>query len=915
MVNVSPESIRALVVDDDHSLRAFLMTVLQERGYQVEGLADGAEALAAFRRRPYDLMLVDLSLPGLSGADLCRAVRALPEGEDPVIICVTGHTGPEALNAVLDAGASDFQGKPLRLALLETRLTIAERRLGEHRQRRAMERALQESERRMEKIARNTPGMIFELSQDTSGELRFHFASDGCRELFGLSEEDLMADARLLLGRIHPEDLGRFHHTRRISAERHIPWEWEGRSVRRLGSQWLQCAARPGVLPDGTITWDGIFMDITDRMDSARALRESRERLATTLDSVREGVLSASTSGHVVTMNAVAERITRWRADEAYGLPAAQILALLDEATLEPVALPLHEVTTQLLEVAMPPRVLLKRRDGELVPVAVNLAPMQHSGEVMGAVLVVQDLSESRRVREALQRYERDFKLVIEHVPDGVVILRGEVVIYANPAFVYALRARGAEALVGTSIADHVSEADAPHLLEWLEQGAERSGQTRELAFVRADQRPLRLELSAAQAIQFEDQASRLLMARDVTERREIEAQLLLADRLVSVGTLAAGITHEINNPLSYILANLTYLSDEVLALQARLTQEEAADLEGLLSSARRGAERVAHIVKDVRTFSRADDSTVAILNLQQVLELSISMAKNALRHRAQVSVRYLPTPLIAANEGRLGQVFLNLLINAAHAIEETQADGLIEITTSTTAEGRAQVVIRDNGVGMSEQVRARIFDPFFTTKPVGVGTGLGLSICHGIITSLQGSIEVESQLGAGTCFRMTFPPANDAFLPDTSPPLPSPLVPSSPQLPARRRARILIVDDEPDITEVIGRMLSEHEIEMLHSGQAAAERLLQGAPDVDLVLCDLQMPHVTGMDIYEAVLSERPALAERFLFITGGAFTPRANRFLEQQHHRTLRKPFALDELLSRVSEVLARPPAAPAQ
>lgn len=900
MVGIPPSSIRALVVDDDSALRSFLMTVLRERGYAVEGEADGAEALEAFKRNRYDLMLVDLNLPGISGAELCRSVRALPEGEDPILICVTGHTGPEALTEVLDAGASDFLGKPLRLGLLETRLIIAERRLEEHRRRREVERALQESERRMEKIARNTPGMIFELSQDQSGALRFHFVSDGCRELFGLSEEDLLSDVRLLLGRLHPDDLARFHHTRRVSAERHIPWEWEGRSVRRLGSQWLQCAARPGVQPDGTVMWDGIFMDVTDRMDAARALRESRERLATTLDSVREGVLSVSTTGHVVMMNAVAERITRWSAEEVIGTPVERVLSLLDEVTQEAVALPLREVTALLLDVSMPQRTALRRRDGEVVPVAVNLAPMQHSGEVMGTVIVVQDLSETRRVREALQRYERDFKLVIEHVPDGVAILRGEVVVYANLAFVEMLRVERAEQLTGTSIADHVAEQEAPQLLGWLWRDGELSrAKTLELTFLRGDGRPILLELSAPQPIQFEDQASQLIVTRDITERREIQAQLLLADRLVSVGTLAAGITHEINNPLSYILANLSYLSEELEVIQPRLSPEEAADLGSLLGSARRGAERVAHIVNDVRTFSRADDSTVTLVDVMKVLELSLSIAKNAIRHRAQVVVEGGWVPHVAGNEGQLGQVFLNLLINAAHAIPEAQEGGQITVTVGTSGEGRAQVSIRDNGSGMSEQVRSRIFDPFFTTKPVGVGTGLGLSICHGIVVSMGGTIEVESQPCVGTCFRLSFPPALGVLAEEVRP---APSV-EPPRLEEMRGGRVLVIDDEPDITEVVSRMLSQHTVETIHSGQAAIDRLLLGEPDIEVVLCDLQMPHITGMDIYEAVHAERPALAERFVFITGGAFTPRASQFMDRFAHRTLKKPFDLLDLQDTVA------------
>ena len=245
----------------------------------------------------------------------------------------------------------------------------------------------------------------------------------------------------------------------------------------------------------------------------------------------------------------------------------------------------------------------------------------------------------------------------------------------------------------------------------------------------------------------------------DITERKRLLARLQIADRMASVGTLAAGVAHEINNPLAYVMSNVGYALEAMRAAAKALSEGRAtldsvagviAECGGALGEAQDGAERVRNIVRDLKVFSRAEDDERTSVRLDRVLQAALNLADTEIRYRARLVTDLASTPPVHANESRLAQVFLNLLVNAAQAIPEGRpGDNEIFVGTRVGPTGRAIVEIRDTGCGIPAENRQRIFDPFFTTKPVGVGTGLGLAICHGIVTALGGDIEVESEAGA----------------------------------------------------------------------------------------------------------------------------------------------------------------------
>jgi signal transduction histidine kinase len=397
--------------------------------------------------------------------------------------------------------------------------------------------------------------------------------------------------------------------------------------------------------------------------------------------------------------------------------------------------------------------------------------------------------------------------------------------------------------------------------------------------------------------------------------RKKMHEQLLISERMASVGMLAAGVAHEINNPLAILMANLELASEQLI----RLMQQEGgssasagADATGraeasgappvgpagvnrLIQDAQEAAERVRLIVRDLGSLSRSNDEEQrGPVEIHRVLETSIRMASNEIRHRAQLIRSYGDVPLVEGSEAKLGQVFINLMINAAHAIPEGRATtNEIRIVTRTDGAGCAVVEIHDTGSGIPQSNLPRIFDAFFTTKAVVSGTGLGLAICHRIVTAHGGDISVESQVGRGSIFRLVLPPARGKATETAS---------VSSNVAHGRRGRILVVDDEKMLGLTIQRTLGgAHEVMAVTSAREAY-RLLTGGVQFDVILCDLMMPEMTGMDLYAELLRTAPDQTKKFVFMTGGAFTEDASRFLARISNLSIEKPLRGSKLRSLV-------------
>ncbi len=375
-------------------------------------------------------------------------------------------------------------------------------------------------------------------------------------------------------------------------------------------------------------------------------------------------------------------------------------------------------------------------------------------------------------------------------------------------------------------------------------------------------------------------------IAHDITETKELQARLVFSDRMISVGTLAGGVAHEINNPLATISASL-----EMIA-------EASGDSE--TRDARHAVDRIRTIVKGLSAFSRVDDDSRQPVDVIHILELAIGLASNEIRHRARLTKQIGAVPTVLANSARLGHVFLNLLTNAAEAVAEGDANSHeVKVVTKTDDAGWAIIEVHDTGSGIPRDVQARIFDPFFTTKGVGRGTGLGLSICHGTVRALGGDITFRTDVGRGTTFIIALPPSTES---------PRRRTPSNTmKAVSPRRGTLLLVDDDVLFTSSLRRLFAaEHDVTVINDGQVALERLAKG-DRFDVILCDLMMPDLTGAELHAALRELSPEVADQMIFMTGGAFSPASQQFLERITNLCFEKPCDLDELRAAVRRRIA--------
>jgi PAS domain S-box-containing protein len=548
------------------------------------------------------------------------------------------------------------------------------------------------------------------------------------------------------------------------------------------------------------------------------------------------------------------------------------------------------------------------RKDGTHVPIEVAYSTVPLDDKPL-TIAFIRDISERKRTEGALRSSEAVFRKLIEAAPDAVLVSRSDTAVYANPLYLRLTGYDTIEELAATKGSSLLHPDDRIALDDRRRTILEGTGRTppREYRIVRRDGRIVWVECVSL-AIDFEGSPAMLTFMRDISERREAQAQLIQTDRMATIGTLAAGVAHELNNPLAYILLNLGLFERELGDLVQ--DAEDRERIKSRLRTLQEGAERMATIVRDLRSFCRPNSKTLRPVDLRQVLESAINMAMNELKDRARIVRDYSPVPAVVADGARLGQVFLNLLLNAAQAIEDgparsasepSEGDNEVRITLRSDGE-RIRVEIADSGHGIAPDILGRIFEPFFTTKPAGIGTGLGLSISQTIVSSMQGELTVKSEPGRGATFAVLLPLTHGVAsseieveeetigdgAPDSTP-------------------RILVVDDEVALASALKKILErDHEVTAVTAGRAALDLLLDGER-FDVVLCDVLMPGLNGIDLYRELERERPELAERIIFMSGASSMPRVAEFFGNIPNERIDKPVDLAHLRSLIRQMAA--------
>ena len=436
---------------------------------------------------------------------------------------------------------------------------------------------------------------------------------------------------------------------------------------------------------------------------------------------------------------------------------------------------------------------LNKMKNGELCWASASISPIRnHQGVITHFVAIEEDISELKRAEEAMRASERRYRQLTEATLDAIVVADERGVISLLNAAAQRTFGYSEQEVLGQPLTilmpPEYHEAHQRGLRHYLETREARVvGRTIELRGRRKDGEVFPLELSLS-AVELPEGIYFLGAIRDLTERQRLQARLVQAEKLASLGLMSAGVAHEINNPLAYVANNLAVLERDIRGLTALVAAYEAAQailesarpdlaaqvaqlaeeidlpyvkehIEQIVSSTRQGVKRVADIVQNLRGFARLDQAAVDRVNLHDAITSSLEMIRGRLgRRNIVVEPHFDDLPLVMCAPAQINQVFLNLLVNALQAIEATsKGGGRIEIRTRAAGD-EVIVEVADDGRGIPAELLPRIFDPFFTTKAIGEGTGLGLSISHGIVLDHGGRIEVESTPGQGSRFRVILP-------------------------------------------------------------------------------------------------------------------------------------------------------------
>ncbi len=493
------------------------------------------------------------------------------------------------------------------------------------------------------------------------------------------------------------------------------------------------------------------------------------------------------------------------------------------------------------------------------------------------------DVTEHRRADAELRRHS----LLFDSLSDAVIVVGADATILdwsrsAEEIFGWSKAEALGRRARGLLVAEHQDQLDAK-LLECAHGSVRRSEQ---LVLRSKSGAEIPVEMVAVPlVVPDEDLMASVAVFRDLRERNRLAARLEVAERLAALGTLAAGVAHEINNPLSFVISNLDYIRGRLEGAAPALDTQHA-DLVAALADSRKGGERIAAIVRDLQTFcgkGHADPADPVDPNV--ALEFALRMIEGRIRHRARLVKDLTPVPKVKGGESRLGQVFLNLILNAVQAMPPGSAkENVIRVSSRVEGTtGRVMVEVADDGLGIPADVLPRLFEPFFSTKAVGAGHGLGLSVSHGIVSDLGGEITVESEVGKGTIFRV--------------------LLPAVESVPEHKRVRVLIVDDEPLIGTSLKRLVADpYEVVSIGDPREALARIRSGEQFAFAVV-DLQMPEMSGQEFLVALRESAPELARRAVVVTGESPDEVAARFPELP--LILPKPIEVPRLLKLIEAV----------
>jgi two-component system, NtrC family, sensor kinase len=779
-----------LVIDDDDIFRNTVCRTLESDGLKTISSQDSLLGLALARRNPPDIVICDYDLDKQTGLEALSALRASPRICDVPFILMTGHGDDQLQRRSMDQGADDFLKKPFTPGTL---LSAVHARLRKHG---IEQRRTEETKERLLSILDATPDFLGMATTDG----RFVEINRAGLALFGIDPTEGLRG--LTMQDIRPDDLNPVTTRKALDAAcRTGVWRGEGIFRTRDGQE---LAVSQVMVAHPTTTGQVEFISTTARnISESRKRDESLRLLERALETVASGIIitdAVRPDFPILYSNPAFERMTGYTRAELAGKNCRLLQG--PETSLEA-----RQLIRDCLERREKCHVVLKnyRKDGTPFWNELSLTPLvDEKGRLTHYIGMQHDITAAKEAKDRLRRSEELFRVITENAVDLIAIVdRQGRRIYNSPSYT-AILGLAPDELHGTSGFAQIHPEDQPSVMKMAEESiATGQGGVIEYRMRHKDGRWLTFESHGAIIRNPDGEMDGLLVvARDITERKNAELertimdlQLRQAQKLESIGQLAAGIAHEINTPTQYIGDNTRFLTDAFrdlseLRAQFRILEQAAReqgfqpqlvaqleqtmkriDLDYLereipsaLQQSIEGIERVAKIVLAMKEFSHPGTEEKSPVNINRAIESTVTVARNTWKYVADLDLQLDPKlPAIPCLPGEFNQVILNLVVNAAHAIadvvgENSGLKGRITISTAMVG-GNAEIRIADTGGGIPDQIRDRIFDPFFTTKPVGKGTGQGLAITRSVIVDKHGgTIAFDTRIGEGTTFILTLP-------------------------------------------------------------------------------------------------------------------------------------------------------------
>ena len=787
--------------------------------------------------------------------------------------------------AILDAS-----GRPVRLQ--GTLIDITERR--------EMEKRLEQEQSFTRRLVASFPDLIAVLDR----EGRFIYMSDHVEKVLGWRPTEYVG--RVFGTRANEEDKAKLHSVfQSIVRGEQSEGQVEFRSSHADGS-WrdLLLTARPFFDEDGKIS--GLVTsarDITERKRMEEALRESEERVRLMVEGVTDyAIFTLDPDGNVTSWNRGAERIKGYQANEIIGkhfsifFPPEDIKSgKTDRELKEAVAKGQCEDEGWRL-----------RKDGtRFLANVVITALRDQEGRLRGFSKITRDVTARYEMERKLHQEQEFVRSLVECFPDLIVVLDREGRFKFVSDRVKDVLGVTPEEYIGRSIGQRVGPEDRSKLTGMFQTAISgRKGQEQiEIRAQHADGSWKTLRVSANPL--FDEKGAIVGMVssgRDVTESRQLEQQLADKEKFAAMGQMMAGAAHELNNPLTAILG----VSD---LLRERVTEDATRrQVDLVLQQARRAAA----IVQNLLAFSRPLAQGRTKIRLDEILREALQTEHANLEKKNIRVTCTVPADLPPVDGDRklLLQVFLNIIANAEQSISPAHEQGVLDISMSR-ADDKIRVTFADDGPGIAPEIIGKVFDPFFTTKRPGGGSGLGLTICLAVVKEHGGTIEIESEPGAGAAVRVLLPAAAESKTSE------APLAPAAKSAPpsvgssALRGHSVLIVDDEEGIREIVQDGLSARgmNVQVAESSEAALAYLAKNT--CEIIVCDFNLPGMSGGKLFEELGHRLGSSLPRFVFMTGELVDSTISARYREKGARVLQKPFQISALAGLLAELVQPQPA----